>query len=115
MADATNAVAQKVRRHLDEQREVLSTFNVAFFGRTGAGNSTLLSAFGQLTDVMSRLATATGRRKFILWHGAAAVFMTLRAVMGSPPLWGLFRPDVVRGPMRHPDDDVGDPQQAQVP
>jgi predicted GTPase len=33
---------------LDRQREQLSTFNIAFFGRTGTGKSTLLSAFGQL-------------------------------------------------------------------
>ena len=40
--------AGKVRRHLMEQREVLATFNIAFFGRTGTGKSTLLSAFGEL-------------------------------------------------------------------
>lgn len=34
--------------HLAEQSEVLSTFNVVFFGRTGAGKSTLLSAFGEM-------------------------------------------------------------------
>jgi tRNA U34 5-carboxymethylaminomethyl modifying GTPase MnmE/TrmE len=40
--------AGKLQTHLAEQREVLSTFNIAFFGRTGAGKSTLLSAFGEL-------------------------------------------------------------------
>lgn len=38
----------KAQSHLAKQREVLSTFNVAFFGRTGAGKSTLLAAFGEL-------------------------------------------------------------------
>ncbi len=38
----------KTRTHLSHQREVLSTFNIAFFGRTGAGKSTLLSTFGRL-------------------------------------------------------------------
>ncbi|UAK40443.1 50S ribosome-binding GTPase [Gordonia bronchialis] len=33
---------------LDQQAGLLSTFNIAFFGRTGAGKSSLLSAFGQL-------------------------------------------------------------------
>jgi predicted GTPase len=40
--------AHKVLQHISEQRDVLATFNVAFFGRTGAGKSTLLSAFGEL-------------------------------------------------------------------
>lgn len=48
VTDATETFANKVRAHLAEQRDVLSTFNVAFFGRTGAGKSTLLSAFGEL-------------------------------------------------------------------
>ena len=39
--------AGKLQTHLAEQREILSTFNIAFFGRTGAGKSTLLSAFGE--------------------------------------------------------------------
>jgi putative ribosome biogenesis GTPase RsgA len=39
---------EKVRAHLTNQRQVLSTFNIVFFGRTGAGKSTLLSAFGEL-------------------------------------------------------------------
>jgi len=40
--------ANGLATHLAEQSEVLSTFNIAFFGRTGAGKSTLLSAFGEL-------------------------------------------------------------------
>lgn len=40
--------AEKASGHLRHQREVLSTFNIAFFGRTGAGKSTLLSTFGRL-------------------------------------------------------------------
>ena len=38
----------KLRQHLAHQHDVLSSFNIAFFGRTGAGKSTLLSAFGEL-------------------------------------------------------------------
>ena len=38
---------ETLREHLVRQRDVLSTFNIAFFGRTGAGKSTLLSAFGE--------------------------------------------------------------------
>jgi GTPase Era involved in 16S rRNA processing len=37
-----------LRRHLDRERESLGTFNIAFFGRTGVGKSTLLSVFGRL-------------------------------------------------------------------
>ncbi|MBT0566087.1 GTPase [Williamsia sp. CHRR-6] len=48
----TDAFAEKVRRHLDDQRQILSTFNIVFFGRTGAGKSTLLSAFGQLDGLL---------------------------------------------------------------
>ncbi|GIE28623.1 hypothetical protein Ait01nite_016680 [Actinoplanes italicus] len=38
----------RLRRHLDRERESLGTFNIAFFGRTGVGKSTLLSVFGRL-------------------------------------------------------------------
>lgn len=38
----------ELRRHLDRERESLGSFNIAFFGRTGVGKSTLLSAFGRL-------------------------------------------------------------------
>jgi hypothetical protein len=48
VASATDAFAERIPAHVSQQRDVLSTFNVAFFGRTGAGKSTLLSAFGQL-------------------------------------------------------------------
>jgi predicted GTPase len=37
-----------LRRHLERERESLGTFNIAFFGRTGVGKSTLLSVFGRL-------------------------------------------------------------------
>ncbi|MGV9671689.1 GTPase [Gordonia sp. NPDC003504] len=37
-----------LRRHLDHERDALSSFNIVFFGRTGAGKSTLMSAFGGL-------------------------------------------------------------------
>lgn len=37
-----------LRRHLDRERESLGSFNIAFFGRTGVGKSTLLSVFGRL-------------------------------------------------------------------
>ncbi|GAB92725.1 GTPase [Gordonia rhizosphera] len=40
--------AQDTEAHLDHQQQVLDTYNIAFFGRTGAGKSTLMSAFGKL-------------------------------------------------------------------
>lgn len=40
--------ADRLTGHLTEQANVLSSFNIVFFGRTGAGKSTLLSAFGEL-------------------------------------------------------------------
>lgn len=48
LSSFTSGFAEQIHRHLADQRERLSTFNIAFFGRTGAGKSTLLSAFGQL-------------------------------------------------------------------
>jgi predicted GTPase len=39
---------EDLRRHLDRERESLGSFNIAFFGRTGVGKSTLLSVFGRL-------------------------------------------------------------------
>ncbi|MEU2997250.1 GTPase [Streptomyces sp. NPDC006995] len=44
----TRGFPGELRRHLDRERESLRSFNIAFFGRTGVGKSTLLSAFGQL-------------------------------------------------------------------
>ncbi|MFD7475189.1 GTPase [Streptomyces sp. NPDC059837] len=46
--DFTRGFPGELRRHLDRERESLGSFNIAFFGRTGVGKSTLLSAFGQL-------------------------------------------------------------------
>ncbi|MFB7213356.1 GTPase [Streptomyces sp. NPDC056255] len=46
--DFTRGFQGELRRHLDRERESLGSFNIAFFGRTGVGKSTLLSAFGQL-------------------------------------------------------------------
>lgn len=40
--------ALETSEHLDHQQRVLDTYNIAFFGRTGAGKSTLMSAFGEL-------------------------------------------------------------------
>ncbi len=37
-----------LRRYLDDIYDSLATFNIVFFGRTGAGKSTLMSALGQL-------------------------------------------------------------------
>lgn len=37
-----------LRRHLERERDALGSFNIVFFGRTGAGKSTLMSAFGEL-------------------------------------------------------------------
>ncbi|UNQ32971.1 P-loop NTPase family protein [Prescottella equi] len=39
---------EELRCHLDRERSSLGSFNIAFFGRTGVGKSTLLSAFGRL-------------------------------------------------------------------
>lgn len=44
----TRGFPGELRRHLDRERESLGSFNIAFFGRTGVGKSTLLSAFAQL-------------------------------------------------------------------
>ncbi|GAA4560983.1 GTPase [Planotetraspora kaengkrachanensis] len=46
--DFTRGFPGELRRHLDRERESLGSFNIAFFGRTGVGKSTLLSAFGRL-------------------------------------------------------------------
>ncbi|WP_406377373.1 50S ribosome-binding GTPase [[Kitasatospora] papulosa] len=46
--DFTRGFPGELLRHLDRERESLGSFNIAFFGRTGVGKSTLLSAFGQL-------------------------------------------------------------------
>lgn len=40
--------AEALERRIDASREVVETFNIAFFGRTGAGKSTLMSALGGL-------------------------------------------------------------------
>lgn len=71
VADATDTFANKIRGHLSEQRQVLSTFNVAFFGRTGAGKSTLLSAFGQLdgSDVSPGESDWTTDVHSVPWRG----------------------------------------------
>lgn len=70
-ANATHVFAEKVRAHLSEQRDVLSTFNVAFFGRTGAGKSTLLSAFGELDgrDVSPGDSDWTTEVHTVAWRG----------------------------------------------
>ncbi|RNL51417.1 GTPase [Arthrobacter oryzae] len=71
VGSATDVFAEKVRAHLSEQRDVLSTFNVAFFGRTGAGKSTLLSAFGQLdgSDVSPGESDWTTEVHSVAWRG----------------------------------------------
>ncbi|GGN84259.1 hypothetical protein GCM10010112_63460 [Actinoplanes lobatus] len=46
--DLTTEFPADLRRHLDRERESLASFNIAFFGRTGVGKSTLLSVFGRL-------------------------------------------------------------------
>ncbi|MGW9565162.1 hypothetical protein [Prescottella equi] len=48
VARVTGKFGDELQRHLHRQREALSTFNIAFFGRAGSGKSTLLSAFGEL-------------------------------------------------------------------
>ncbi|GEP27802.1 hypothetical protein CLE01_24000 [Cryobacterium levicorallinum] len=71
VASATDDFAKRVRTHLSGQRDVLSTFNVAFFGRTGAGKSTLLSAFGQLdgSDVSPGDSDWTTEVHSVAWRG----------------------------------------------
>lgn len=71
VTSATDVFTEKVRAHLSEQRDVLSTFNVAFFGRTGAGKSTLLSAFGQLDggDVSPGESDWTTEVHSVAWRG----------------------------------------------
>ncbi|GAB3837719.1 GTPase [Dactylosporangium cerinum] len=46
--DFTRGFPGELRRHLDRERGSLGSFNIAFFGRTGVGKSTLLSVFGRL-------------------------------------------------------------------
>lgn len=48
LTSIAEAFAGSSSSHLEHQQEVLAHFNIAFFGRTGAGKSTLMSAFGQL-------------------------------------------------------------------
>lgn len=66
-----SAFAARLTSHLAEQREVLATFNIAFFGRTGAGKSTLLSAFGQLdgSAVSTGESDFTTKVRSIEWRG----------------------------------------------
>lgn len=64
--------ADELADHLLEQSKVLSTFNIAFFGRTGAGKSTLQSAFGQLDgSAVSPLGESdwTMTVESIVWRG----------------------------------------------
>lgn len=47
-AELSSAAARALVQRIEESRSVLATFNIAFFGRTGAGKSTLMSALGGL-------------------------------------------------------------------
>lgn len=47
-AELSSAAAHALVQRIEESRSVLETFNIAFFGRTGAGKSTLMSALGGL-------------------------------------------------------------------
>lgn len=47
-AELSSAAARALVQRIEESRSVLETFNIAFFGRTGAGKSTLMSALGGL-------------------------------------------------------------------
>ncbi|MEV6926106.1 GTPase [Dactylosporangium sp. NPDC051485] len=44
----TRGFPEALRGHLDRGRGSLGSFNIAFFGRSGVGKSTLLSVFGRL-------------------------------------------------------------------
>ena len=46
-AELSSAAAHALVQRIEESRSVLETFNIAFFGRTGAGKSTLMSALGR--------------------------------------------------------------------
>lgn len=48
LAEVSSAAAHALVQRIEESRSVLETFNIAFFGRTGAGKSTLMSALGGL-------------------------------------------------------------------
>ena len=48
LAEIIEGFTIRTRRHLDDEWAAFDTFNIAFFGRTGTGKSTLLSAFGEL-------------------------------------------------------------------
>lgn len=46
--DYLRTFVRNLRAHLDTEHDALGSFNIVFFGRTGAGKSTLMSAFGEL-------------------------------------------------------------------
>ncbi|XVV10832.1 GTPase [Actinoplanes sp. CA-131856] len=61
-----------LRAHLDAERASLGAFNIVFFGRSGVGKSTLLSAFGRLDGGhVSRWAASdwTTDVNFVDWRG----------------------------------------------
>ena len=46
--DLAEAARRQLSEHFERQRDVLGTFNIALFGRTGAGKSSLVSALAEL-------------------------------------------------------------------
>lgn len=72
---ATAEIALRFDDFLTNQREVLSSLNIALFGRTGAGKSTLLSALGQLDG--SRVSPGdsdwTVAVEDVEWHGCRLI------------------------------------------
>ncbi|MFI5845693.1 GTPase [Catenuloplanes sp. NPDC051500] len=72
LGDFTHRFPADLRTHLDRERESLGTFNIVFFGRSGVGKSTLLSAVGRLDGGhVSRWAASdwTTDVTFIDWRG----------------------------------------------
>ncbi len=47
-SESVSAVSEETSSLFERQFRALSTYNIAFFGRTGAGKSSLLTAFGEL-------------------------------------------------------------------
>ena len=63
--------ASELQQRIAASREVVSTFNIVFFGRTGAGKSTLMSAMGRLDGgrVSPGDSDWTVKVDAIDWHG----------------------------------------------
>lgn len=72
-SDMTVEAAAELREAFARRRQLLGTFNIAFFGRTGAGKSTLISAFAELdgSDVSLGESDWTTEVKAVRWRSCA--------------------------------------------